>query len=107
MQTTLSSDSGHAHSDPTNRGDLHESFDLGPEGESADGSVQHNVWPNAALLPDFKHVAKTYYRQCTDVYRKVLKLLALSLGLEEGWFEDKSDRDASILRCESCAALIR
>lgn len=77
---------------------MHESFDLGPEGQAADGTVQHNVWPNATLLPRFQETCEEYYKQVLLVFKKLLPLFALALDLDEHFFADKSTRDASILR---------
>lgn len=80
-------------------GDMHESFDMGPEGEAADGSTQRNVWPDSSLLPSFRATSEAYYRQAIAVFRRLLPLFALALGMQdEHFFDDKSDRDSSILR---------
>lgn len=57
------------NTNPENRGDLHEGFDLGWEesGTSAarssedDGAMAgENVWPDDALLPDFRQTVLKY-----------------------------------------------
>ena len=48
------------NTNPENRGDLHEGFDIGweaPDGASRvdDGAMtDHNVWPDPSLLPGFR-----------------------------------------------------
>jgi isopenicillin N synthase-like dioxygenase len=57
------------NTNPENRGDLHEGFDLGWEGPNPgvvrsseeDGAMAgQNVWPNDALLPGFRRAVLEY-----------------------------------------------
>lgn len=50
-----------------------------------------NMWPSPSLLPnvdDFKTTALDYYAQVTQLAKDILKVLALTLDLEEGWFDE-------------------
>jgi isopenicillin N synthase-like dioxygenase len=49
------------------------------------------MWPSDDVLPntsDFKATALDYYGQVVSLAKDVLKVLALTLDLEEGWFHD-------------------
>ena len=46
-----------------------------------------NVWPDATLLPNFKPVIATYYAQVLSLARHLFRLFALSLNLEETYFD--------------------
>jgi isopenicillin N synthase-like dioxygenase len=54
------------NTDPENRGDLHEGFDLGWEDPGSgnvrsDGSIaSENVWPDDTLLPGFRRAVLEY-----------------------------------------------
>jgi isopenicillin N synthase-like dioxygenase len=50
------------NTDPENRGDLHEGFDIGWEGEDADRGAMTgtNVWPREEDVPGFRAAALAY-----------------------------------------------
>jgi isopenicillin N synthase-like dioxygenase len=54
-----------------------------------------NIWP--AQIAEFAPVMKTYYRQMNQLAQDLLALFALSLGLDEQWFQDKVDHSMSSL----------
>ena len=83
--------------------DLKESFyvarDLGPEHPYVKlGLSNHgrNQWPD--FLPGFRDGVEPYYHQVVDLGRHVMRLLALSLSLDEGYFEDAIRETAATLR---------
>lgn len=50
-----------------------------------------NMWPSDEVLPnvsDFKATALDYYAQVVSLAKDILKVLALTLDLDEGWFDD-------------------
>jgi len=91
------------NTDPQNRGDLHEGFDIGWEDESlgaesgATGPMQGgNVWPE--YLPGFKEPVLEYYHLLIGLGKTLFHLFALALDLSEDFFDDKTLRPAAIMR---------
>lgn len=85
--------------------DLQESFNIGPI--NADGTPYFtegygaihfapNRWPEQP--GDFKSNAVLYYRAMERVSWQLMRIFALSLGLDEAFFDDKIDRHVSSLR---------
>ena len=78
--------------DPESRGDVHEGFDFGvpctsiyaPNFERTDEDV--NVWPKQLGQP-FKRSIMEYYEAVTALGRKLSQIFALSLNLEETYFD--------------------
>lgn len=89
--------------DPESRGDVHEAFDFGvpctsiyaPNFERIDEDV--NVWPEQLGAP-FKSVIMEYYEAVTALGRKLLQIFALSLNLEETYFDKYVTLPAVIAR---------
>ena len=48
-----------------------------------------NVWPDADLVPGFRESFLHYYAVMEDLAAKLMRLMALALDLDEGWFDDK------------------
>ncbi|EJU03023.1 Clavaminate synthase-like protein [Dacryopinax primogenitus] len=84
------------NSDPANRGDLHEGFDVGSESEQ--GEMRGNVWPPETELPGFKEKVMEYYDAVLSLGRRLFPLFALSLSLPEDFFDDKILHPAAIMR---------
>ncbi|WP_350332880.1 isopenicillin N synthase family dioxygenase [Coralliovum pocilloporae] len=85
------------NTDPTKTRDLKECFDIGPE--TPDDTTPFfgaNQWPESQ--PDFRAVAYAYHEAMVDLSRKMLGCIALSLDLDEGFFEPKMTRPISIQR---------
>lgn len=57
-----------------------------------------NVWPDPALLPEFKPVIATYYAQVLALARHLFRLFALSLNLEESYFDNMTTHPGGIGR---------
>lgn len=55
-----------------------------------------NLWPEE--VPEFRTYGWALYEALDALGRRVLRALALHLGLPEDWFEDKVDQGNSILR---------
>ncbi|KAH9950668.1 2OG-Fe-II oxygenase [Amylocystis lapponica] len=91
------------NTNPENRGDLHEGFDLGWE-EIASGAVRtddgamtgENVWPQG--LPGFREDVLEYYHAAVRLGKLLFPLLALALELPENFFDDKTTKPAAIMR---------
>ncbi|EIW81091.1 Clavaminate synthase-like protein [Coniophora puteana RWD-64-598 SS2] len=86
------------NTDPANRGDLHEGFDIGWEpletstpsngGVREDGAMAGvNVWPD--VNHRFRQDVLTYYHAAVGLGLKLFPLFALALNLPEDWFNDK------------------
>lgn len=79
--------------------DLKEFWHVGreiPRDSKYAGSMPANVWPDE--LPEFREVAYGLYQSLDRLGAKVLSALALHIGLDETWFDDKIDSGNSILR---------
>ena len=48
-----------------------------------------NVWPDPGLVPGFKEAFEAYYAVMEDLATRLMGLMALGLGLNEHWFDDK------------------
>ena len=48
-----------------------------------------NVWPDAEQVPDFRESVDACYSVLEDLAAKLMRLMALALGLDEHWFDDK------------------
>ncbi|KAI0629820.1 2OG-Fe-II oxygenase [Trametes polyzona] len=90
------------NTNPANRGDLHEGFDIGWEehaggGRSDDGVMTgDNVWPDG--LPGFREAVLDYYHAAVKLGQSLFPLFALALDLPENFFEDKTTKPAAIMR---------
>jgi len=58
--------------------------------------LQPNLWPQE--IPDFHAKAYTLFRSLDDLGKRVLQLIAMSLGITPDWFDTRIDRGNSILR---------
>ncbi|OBZ71179.1 hypothetical protein A0H81_08531 [Grifola frondosa] len=90
------------NTNPENRGDLHEGFDLGWEDmsgatRSEDGAMTgENAWPDG--LPGFREAVLDYYHAAVKLGQSLFPLFALALDLPENFFEDKTTKPAAIMR---------
>lgn len=83
--------------------DLKESYYVGEERGADDpkviaGKFNHgaNQWPDG--VPDFRPAIEEYYRVMTELSALLMRGLALSLGLEEDYFEDFCVEPQAIVR---------
>ena len=88
-------------------GDLKESFSIGPSQVPAEPYYHSaeagphfapNVWPEEAMLPAFKATYQAYFEAMSDLARELMRIFALALELDEGYFDDKIDRHISMFR---------
>ncbi|EIM86108.1 2OG-Fe-II oxygenase [Stereum hirsutum FP-91666 SS1] len=98
------------NTDPLNRGDLHEGFDIGWEElfesqsqpatdtESEGAMKGENVWPSEEEIPGFRKAALEYYHAAISLGKYMFPLFALALDLPENFFDDKITRPAAIMR---------
>ncbi|KAI0754593.1 Clavaminate synthase-like protein [Daedaleopsis nitida] len=90
------------NTNPENRGDLHEGFDLGWEDplgatRANDGAMTgENVWPDS--LPGFREAVLEYYHAAVRLGQSLFPLFALALDLPEDFFDDKTTKPAAIMR---------
>jgi len=54
-----------------------------------EGFFAPNIWPDPDRVPGFKEAFETYYEVMEDLATKLMRLMALALGLDEHWFDDK------------------
>jgi isopenicillin N synthase-like dioxygenase len=57
-----------------------------------------NLWPMEEELPGFYDAIREYYAQVLSLGRHLFRLFALSLGLEEGYFDDVVTHPGGIAR---------
>lgn len=90
---------GKEHAKGRTTGDLKEFYHIGQE-VSAEirekEELPENIWPEE--LPEFKEVTVEAYRTLEKAGQSMLKAIALYLGLNENYFEDKVRHGNSILR---------
>jgi len=79
------------NTDPANKGDLHESFDM-----VSQPAHDANLWPEA--LPELKDHLNHYFAQVLELGHRLFAVVALSLGLPEGFFEPHLRRPTAMLR---------
>lgn len=62
------------------------------------GAVNGNVWPSEEDLPGFREGIREYYAPVLQLGRHLFRLFALSLGLEEGYFDGMMTHPGGIAR---------
>lgn len=85
--------------------DLMESLGFGPL-EIGDGPYWRegfgpihfhpNLWPDD--MPDFREAVSDYWRAMEDLSKQLMRIFALALELDEGYFVSRSDRHVSNMR---------
>ncbi|KAI0770560.1 Clavaminate synthase-like protein [Fomes fomentarius] len=93
------------NTNPENRGDLHEGFDIGWEESTVGGGASRaddgamtgdNAWPSG--LPNFREAVLDYYHAAVRLGQALFPLFALALDLPEDFFADKTTKPAAIMR---------
>lgn len=85
-----------------NTGDLKEFYHVGqelsdiPDSDPIKSEYPENIFP--AEVPDFKEVSLEAYRKLEAAGKQVLRAIAVHLGLEENYFDEKVKHGNSILR---------
>jgi len=74
--------------------DLKESFCIGPPGRRS--SVPPTVWPRKPR--GFKQAWLSYYKAMEGLSATLLQSFAVALGLDDDWFDDKTDRHIRSMR---------
>jgi isopenicillin N synthase-like dioxygenase len=93
---------GKEHAKGRNTGDLKEFYHVGqelsdiPDSDPIKSEYPANIWPTE--LPEFELIALETYRTLESAGKNMLKAIAIYLGLEENYFEDKVAHGNSILR---------
>jgi isopenicillin N synthase-like dioxygenase len=90
---------GKEHAKGRNTGDLKEFYHVGQELPAAERQAENypeNIWPEE--VPEFKETTLTAYRALEKAGQQMLRAIALYLGLEENYFDDKVYHGNSILR---------
>ncbi|KXS13082.1 2OG-Fe(II) oxygenase [Gonapodya prolifera JEL478] len=79
--------------DPANRGDLHESFDIGLEIAEDDPDYLAgkfygpNQWPDASHMPTFRANLVRYYTHMQTLSKYLFRAFSLALGMPETYFD--------------------
>ncbi|XP_073127358.1 azadirone synthase LFS isoform X2 [Henckelia pumila] len=71
----------------SSRGDSKESFYIGPL-EDAPSRGYMNQWPSEEILPGWRSIIEDYYEGAMNAGRRLIKLVALALNLDENFFYD-------------------
>lgn len=93
---------GKEHAKGRNTGDLKEFYHVGqelsriPDTDPIKSEYPPNIWPSE--LPEFQNDANEAYRTLESAGKSMLQAIALSLDLDENYFEDKVAHGNSILR---------
>ena len=90
---------GKEHAKGRNTGDLKEFYHVGQEVTDNDpikDEYPENIFPKE--VADFREVTLEAYRRLEAAGKQVLKAIAINLGLEENYFDDKVHNGNSILR---------
>ncbi|MFO7823094.1 MAG: isopenicillin N synthase family oxygenase [Cyclobacterium sp.] len=93
---------GKEHAKGRNTGDLKEFYHVGqpmdliPNDDIVKEDYPHNVWP--AEVPGFREISLQVFKTIEDAGKQMLRAIALNLGLEETYFDDKVTYGNSILR---------
>jgi len=90
---------GKEHAKGRNTGDLKEFYHIGQEvldNDPIKTTYPENVWPTE--VPEMKEYGLKVYRALENTGRIMLKAIALYLGMEEDYFENKVRNGNSILR---------
>jgi isopenicillin N synthase-like dioxygenase len=85
--------------------DLKESFAIGPVDPPAHSFADadeefawsENMWPDESL-PELRPSWEAYYRAMARLAARLLRTMAVGLGLHEGWFDGMVDRHTSAMR---------
>lgn len=90
---------GREHAKGSNAGDLKEFWHFGQEVEGVDpikSEYPDNIFTDE--LPEFNRVGLKAYRDLEDTGKYMLRAIAIYLGLDETYFDDKIKNGNSILR---------
>ncbi|KIW75724.1 hypothetical protein Z517_10467 [Fonsecaea pedrosoi CBS 271.37] len=68
------------------------------DGQSPASTGQGNIWPDEEDLPGFYDAIRLYYGQVLQLARHLFRLFALSLGLEEEYFDAVMTHPGGIAR---------
>lgn len=79
-----------------NTGDLKEFYHVGQPTDNKLPEYPENIWPNE--VPEFKGFTVEAYKTLEKAGIQMLRAIALFLGLEETYFDDKVSQGNSILR---------
>ena len=90
---------GKEHAKGRNTGDLKEFYHVGQEvtdGDTIKEQYPDNVWPSE--IPEMEEVGLEAYRTLQNAGKHMLQAIALYLGLDEHYFDNKIHNGNSILR---------
>ncbi|WP_295013918.1 isopenicillin N synthase family oxygenase [uncultured Microbacterium sp.] len=82
--------------------DWREQIDIGPEREAVSGGpgynrlIGPNLWP--AAQPELREVVSEWHERLSAVSRKLLHAWALSLGADEGYFEENFGDPSTLIK---------
>ena len=73
----------------------HVGREMGPENPWPD-ILEPNIWP--VEVPGFKDKSYALFQSLDELGKRILQLIAISIGLPPGWFDERVARGNSILR---------
>lgn len=91
---------GKEHAKGRTTADLKEFYHVGQEvtdGDPIKDEYPDNIWPDQEL-PEYRNIALEVYQTIEKAGQQMLRAIALYLGLEESYFDDKVHNGNSILR---------
>ncbi|KAH6647004.1 hypothetical protein BKA67DRAFT_581259 [Truncatella angustata] len=68
------------------------------DGHPPAGPDRCNVWPESSLLPHFRPAVEAYYAEVLSLARHLFRLFALSLNLEENYFDKLTTHPGGVYR---------
>ncbi|KAJ7498662.1 hypothetical protein FB451DRAFT_1016350 [Mycena latifolia] len=74
--------------------DCKETMEIGRDWDS----VWKNQWPQEADAPEFKQTMLGFFQQCHELHVHVMRSIAIGLGLEESFFDEKIQEQCHNLR---------
>lgn len=96
---------GEERLDASKPGDVKEAFNIGwdlppDHAEIVAGKPFRgvNVWPETAVLPDFRAIMLRHFDACHQLGMQLHRALAHDLGVAENFFDDKLDQPLATLR---------
>jgi len=77
--------------------DLFEAFNIGPEHvDETNPAMDPNIWPED--LPEMAAAWTPYFEEVASLVRRLTAIFAVALGLDEAFFEAKTDHSTDTLR---------
>lgn len=63
-----------------------------------EGCTYSNRWPEGEILPTFKPFMNSFFKDCHNLHLDIMSALAIGMGLQENFFDEKVNEMAHNLR---------